>query len=167
MNTASASTTSSTGIRIPGAPGFGSLPGAGEKLAPRLLAELGADRRVFDDPEALQCYAGAAPVTYQSGGKRRVLFRRACTTTLRATVHLWANLSRVRSPWAQAYYRQKRAQGMSHAAALRCLAMRWLKMLWKMWMDRQPYDADRHLRDQTSHGSWVIALIQKPVPQPN
>jgi transposase len=166
MNTASASTTSSTGIRIPGAPGFGSLPGAGEKLAPRLLAELGADRRVFDDPEALQCYAGAAPVTYQSGGKRRVLFRRACTTTLRATVHLWANLSRVRSPWAQAYYRQKRAQGMSHAAALRCLAMRWLKMLWKMWMDRQPYDADRHLRDQTSHGSWVIALIPPAVSQP-
>jgi transposase len=146
---------------------FGSLPGAGEKIAPRLLAELGADRRVFDDPEALQCYAGTAPVTYQSGGKRRVVFRRACNTTLRATVHLWANLSRAKCPWAQAYYLQKREQGMNHAAALRCLAMRWLKILWKMWTERKPYDADRHLRDQTSHGSWVIALIQKPVPQPN
>lgn len=145
---------------------FGSLPGAGEKLAPRLLAELGADRSVFTDPEALQCFAGAAPVTYQSGGKRRVLFRRACNPTLRATVHLWADCSRARSPWAQAYYQQKREQGMGHAAALRCLAMRWLKILWKMWMERKPYDADRHLRNQTSHGSWVIALMPQAEPQP-
>ena len=34
---------------------FGSLPGAGEKLAPRLLAELGADREVFDSPEGGAC----------------------------------------------------------------------------------------------------------------
>ena len=146
---------------------FGSLPGAGEKLAPRLLAELGSDRRVFDNPQALQCYAGAAPLTQQSGGKRRVLFRRACNTTLRATVHLWADHSRVKSPWAQAYYRQKRDQGMDHAAALRCLAMRWLKILWKMWTERQTYDADRHLRDQTRHGSWVIRLIPQPAPRPD
>jgi len=145
---------------------FGSLPGAGEKLAPRLLAELGADRSVFADSEALQCFAGAAPVTYQSGSKRRVLFRRACNPTLRATVHLWADRSRMTSPWAEAYYRQKKEQGMGHAAALRCLAMRWLKILWKMWMERKPYDADRHLRDQTSHGSWVIALLPQAEPQP-
>jgi transposase len=138
---------------------FGSLPGAGEKLAPRLLAEVGADRRVFDDPQALQCYAGAAPVTWQSGQTRRVKIRRACNTWLRATVHLWADHSRIKSAWAEAYYRQKRTQGMGHAAALRCLAMRWLKILWKMWTDRQTYDADRHLRDQTRHGSWIISLM--------
>jgi transposase len=140
---------------------FGSLPGAGEKLAPRLLAELGADRRVFDDPEALQCYAGAAPITWKSGQTRRVMIRRACNTMLRATVHLWADRSRIKSPWAEAYYRQKRNQGMAHAAALRCLAMRWLKILWKMWTERQTYDAERHLRDQTRHGSWVISLLPK------
>jgi len=43
---------------------FGSLPGAGAKLAPRLLAELGDDRERFDSHEALQCYAGTAPVSY-------------------------------------------------------------------------------------------------------
>jgi hypothetical protein len=62
--------------------------------------------------------------------------------------------------------RQEYQNDTFNAAALRCLAMRWLKILWKMWMERQPYDADRHLRDQTSHGSWVIALIPPAVSQP-
>jgi transposase len=144
---------------------FGSLPGAGEKIAPRLLAELGADREIFQDPEALQCFAGAAPVTKQSGRTRFVVIRRACNMFLRATLHLWADRSRVKSPWADAYYWQKRKQGMNHAAALRCLAMRWLKILWKMWVERRPYDGERHLRDQLKHGSWVIALMPQPVVQ--
>ena len=146
---------------------FGSLPGAGEKLAPRLLSELGADREAFDGPEALQCYAGAAPVTQQSGRTRRVFIRRACNKTLRATVHLWADCSRAKCPWAEAYYRQKRERGKGHAAALRCLAMRWLKILWKMWTDRTAYDGERHLRDQVQHGSWVIALMPASPVQPN
>ena len=41
---------------------FSSLPGAGPKLAPRLLAECGTDREKLDDPQAMQCLAGTAPV---------------------------------------------------------------------------------------------------------
>jgi transposase len=144
---------------------FGSLPGAGPKLAPRLLAELGAIREVFDDAEALQCYAGAAPLTQQSGGRRFVKMRRACNMYLRATVHLWADRSRVKAPWAEVYYQQKRRQGHGHADALRCLGMRWLKILWKMWTQRTTYDGDRHLRDQIKHGSWVISLMPQSVAQ--
>lgn len=146
---------------------FGSLPGAGDKIASRLLAELGADRQVFQDPQALQCYAGAAPVTHQSGSMRRVVFRHACNKMLRSTVHLWADHSRVKAPWAEAYYQHKRERGMGHAAALRCLAMRWLKVLWKMWNERSVYDPDRHTRDQVKHGSWVITLIPTTSTQPN
>ena len=138
---------------------FGSLPGAGVKLAPRLLGELGADRQVFDSPQALQCYAGTAPVTRQSGKRCAAKIRRACNRTLRATVHLWADLSRQECAWAQAYYLHKKEQGKSHAQALRCLGQRWLKILWRMWRDRKPYDEARHLLNQTQHGSWVIGLI--------
>jgi len=138
---------------------FGSLPGAGEKLAPRLLAELGDDRQRFDSPEALQCHAGTAPVSYQSGHFKKVRFRRACHKVLRHTVHLWANLSRVKCPWAQAYYQKKRAEGQSHACALRCLGQRWLKILWKMWQTRAPYDPELHQRNQLTHGSWVLGLL--------
>jgi len=138
---------------------FGSLPGAGQKLAPRLLAELGDDRERFDSSDVLQSYAGTAPVSYQSGQIKKVRFRRACQKVLRHTVHLWANLSRAESPWAEAYYRKKRADGQSHACALRCLGQRWLKILWKMWQTGARYDAELHQRNQVGHGSWVIALL--------
>jgi transposase len=138
---------------------FGSLPGAGDKLAPRLPAELGDDRERFDSPEALQCHAGTAPVSYQSGHMKKVCFRRACRKVLRHTVHLWAHLSREKCPWAEAYYQKKRAEGQGHACALRCLGQRWLKILWKMWQTHTKYDAELHQRNQLKHGSWVLALM--------
>jgi len=145
---------------------FGSLPGAGPKLAARLLGEIGADRARFDDPQGLQCFAGTAPVSEQSGKKRLTFIRWACDKYLRATVHLWADLSRQYCAWAQAYYQTKKDQGMSHAAALRCLGQRWLKILWKMWQDHACYDEALHTRNQVRHGSWVIALLsQAPDPQ--
>jgi len=137
---------------------FDSLPGAGPKLAPRLLAELGDDRERFDSPEALQCHAGTAPVSYQSGKVCQVRFRRACHKRLRHIVHLWANLSRRTCPWAEVYYKQKREEGQSHACALRCLGQRWLKILWKMWQTHTRYDPELHQRNQLKHGSWVIGM---------
>jgi transposase len=138
---------------------FGSLPAAGPKLAPRLLAELGDDRNRFDSAQALQCHAGTAPISYQSGQINKVRFRRACHKILRHTVHLWANLTRAVCPWAEAYYQKKRAEGKSHACALRCLGQRWLKILWKIWQTRTRYDPELHQRNQVKHGSWVIALM--------
>ena len=138
---------------------FDSLPGAGPKLAPRLLGELGANRQVFARAEDLQCYAGTAPVTYQSGKRRWAQVRRACNATLRASVHLWADESRRWCAWAQAYYQKKREEGHRHAEALRALGQRWLKILWKMWQEHATYDEARHLLDQTRHGSWVIGLL--------
>lgn len=135
---------------------FGSLPGAGQKLAPRLLGEIGGDRGQFDSPEALQCYAGTAPVTRQSGKSHWVCIRLACNKVLRATVHLWADLSRQYCAWAQAYYQQKREQGKKHAAALRCLGQRWLKILWTLWQRRESYNETLHTQNQVKHGSWVL-----------
>jgi len=100
---------------------FGSLPGAKEKLGPRLLAELGSVREIFPDAQSLMCVAGVSPVSYQSGQIRKSHIRWACNRVLRATVHLWADESRRTCAWAQAYYQAKRAQGHSHASALRCL----------------------------------------------
>jgi transposase len=131
---------------------FGSLPGAGAKLAPRLLAELGADRTRFRDPQALQCYAGTAPISFRSGQVHRVTLRRACNKHLRAAVHLWADLSRPACDWAREYYRRHRDRGQSHACALRCLGQRWLRILWAMWQRRTTYDEARHLADQRRYG---------------
>jgi transposase len=140
---------------------FGSLPGAGRKIAPRLLGEMGSIRQRFCEARELQAYAGTAPVTHQSGQSRHVVFRHACNKHLRAAVQFLADLSRSQCVWAQVYYQRKRDQGASHAAALRCLGQRWLKILWKMWQTRTTYDEGLHTRNQTQHGSWVVSLNQE------
>lgn len=143
---------------------FGSLPGAGPKLAPRLLSELGADRSRFSSAEVLQCYAGTAPIGFQSGQINRTHMRRACNLFLRQNVHLWASLSMRKSTWAYAYYLKHRKAGQSHSCALRCLGQRWLKILWKMWQSHTLYDADLHQRNQLKHGSWVLQFQEKTSP---
>lgn len=141
---------------------FGSLPGAGPKLAPRLLSELGSDRNVFESPQGLQCLAGTAPVSFQSGQISKVYIRRHCDKHLRNAIHLLSNLSRSQAPWAQQYYQAHRERGQSHACALRCLGQRWLKILWKMWQTRSAYDPDLHARNQQKHGSWLLTLTPNP-----
>ena len=132
-------------------------------LAPRLLGEIGGDPQRFDDTENLQCVAGTAPVSYQSGQIHKVRVRYQCNKVLRHTVHLWAGCCLRACPWAEVYYRQKRAEGKSHACALRCLGQRLLKILWRMIQTRTPYDPDLHAKNQQAHGSWVLQLIrQKP-----
>jgi transposase len=140
---------------------FGSLPGAGGKLAPRLMSELGSDRSLFENAQALQCYVGTAPVSFQSGQVRQAYVRFMCNKSFRHAVHLWADLSRKFCSWAQVYYQQLRAKGKSHASALRCLGQRWLKILWKMWQTKSLYDPNFHMANQLKHGSWVL-LIKAP-----
>ena len=130
------------------------------------MIELGADRELVASAQALQCYAGTAPVTKQSGKRRLVFLRRACNTVLRATVHLWADESRQACAWADAYYQRKKAQGQSHAQALRCLGQRWLKILWRMWHDRVPYDEASHMKSLARSGSWVLTLLPSAQPDP-
>lgn len=137
---------------------FGSLPGAGPKLAPRLLSEIGEDRARFESAEGLQAYAGTAPLTIKSGQIELHRVRFWCSPNLRAAVHLWAEHSRPRCAWAQAYYQAHRDKGHTHACALRCLGQRWLKILWKMWQTGTAYDEALHTRNQIKHGSWLIRL---------
>jgi transposase len=144
---------------------FGSLPGAKDKLAPRLLGEIGSKRQAFPDAQSLSCRAGTSPVSFQSGQLRKARIRWACNDFLRHTVHLWADLSRRTCLWAQLYYAAKREKGHSHASALRCLGKRWLKILWRMWQDRTAYDESIHLQSLQEHGSFVAKLLTAPPTQ--
>ena len=137
---------------------FGSLPGAGEKTAPQLLSEIGSDRDLYKDPQSLQCMAGTAPVNYQSGQIHKVMLRRRCNKMLRRTIHFLALNSRATSPWAATYYDALRERGKTHTQALRSLGQRWLKIIWKMWQTRTCYDPELHMKNQLSHGSWVLKL---------
>jgi transposase len=140
---------------------FGSLPGAKQVLAPRLLGAVGNDPDRYGSQEVLQSIAGTAPVSYQSGQINKVRVRWLCDKFMRHTVHLWANCFRKASVWGQTYYRKKRREGMSHAAALRCLGQRLLKILFRMLQTKMPYDAELHARSQQKHGSWVLKLVNQ------
>lgn len=137
---------------------FGSLPGAGAKLAPRLLAEIGSDRALYESAQSLQCISGTAPVSFQSGKISKVQMRRACNLHLRHTLHLLADLSRAQCGWAKVYYDQVKARGKTHAQALRCLGQRWLNIIYRMWQDRTHYNGELHTKNQLQHGSWVLQI---------
>src|SRR5580704_1989715 len=138
---------------------FGSLPGAGPKIAPRLLSEIGDDRDRFQgDVQNLQCLAGTGPVTKRSGKLWESHQRWACSKPLRLVLQLFSEHTFTQCAWAEIYYRTHRAKDQSHAGALRCLAHRWLKIIYKMWLERTPYDPELHHRNQLKHGSWVFEL---------
>jgi transposase len=124
---------------------FTPLPGAGEALAPRLLAAFGSDRDRFASAAELAQYSGIAPVTKQSGKTKIVHCRWACPTFLKQTFHEFANQSRTRSVWAGAYYEMLRERGCGHHAAVRALAFKWIRILFRCWKTRTAYDESIYL----------------------
>jgi len=134
---------------------FESLPGAGSKLAPRLACALGTDRTRFDSAQSLQQLSGTAPVTAQSGKRKQVHMRRACQRHFRCALHLFALQTLQRSAWSRAYYDLARARGQSHALALRNLANKWLKIIYRMWHNGDTYDEQRYIRQLVSKNSPV------------
>ena len=137
-------------LQHPLAPVFSSLPGAGVYLAPALLAKVGEDPSRFPSPASLQMLAGTCPVTEASGKRRLIKFRRACDHEFRTIAQQWARASLPESPWAQMYFQQIRIRCSNDAHAYRCLANRWLTVLWTLWQTQTPYDEDRHLKDRAA-----------------
>lgn len=129
---------------------FASLPGAGDILAPSLLAKFGEDRQRYPTPQRLQSVAGTCPVTRSSGKSKFVTFRHACDREFRWIVQQWARSSLKQSVWANTYFLTIRPNCRSISHAYRCLGNRWLAIAWRIWQDRVPYDEDRHLRQRAS-----------------
>ena len=135
---------------------FSALPGAGPSLAPRLLVAFGEQRDRFDSAAALQKYAGIAPVTERSGKKHWVHWRWQCSTFLRQTFVEWAAQTINKSFWAGAYYRQQRAKGCRHQAAIRALAFKWIRILYRCWQTRTLYNESVYLKALKRPGSPLL-----------
>lgn len=132
---------------------FASLPGAGELLAPALLSKFRDCRRRFPTAAVAQAIAGTSPVTKQSGKKRRVQFRRACDREFRYFATQFARSSVKRAPWAAAYFATVRPRCEKASQAYRCLANRWIGIIWRLWTDRVEYDEAVHLRNRLARRS--------------
>ena len=121
-----------------------SFPRAGRICAAAILAELGDVRERFPTADQLAAEAGACPVTHASGKRRGVVFRWACNQRLRARLTCFADNSRHASPWAADVYKRARDRGCDHPHAIRILARAWIRVLWRAWTDRAPYDPALH-----------------------
>ena len=136
---------------------FSALPGAGPTLAPRLLVAFGEQRERYKNAADVQKYSGVAPVTERSGKKHWVHWRWQCPTFLRQTFVEWAAQTINKSFWAGEYYRQQRAKGSTYQAAVRALAFKWIRILYRCWQTRTPYDEVAYLKALERRGSLLLA----------
>jgi transposase len=133
------------GKAFPGGEIYLSMPGLGDRLAARVAGEIGEHWNQFTTPNALQCYAGRAPVTRRSGRSEFTIARRlAYNRYLGEAVQQWAFCSLTRSAWAREFYDAKITKGDNHHTALRKLANRWLEVLWHCLRLGVLYDEDIH-----------------------
>ncbi len=131
---------------------FNSLPVHGTFTVAMLLAAFGQDREGAPSWRELAALWGVGPVTKQSGRSRSVKRRRACNhLILQGLLYFAHNTAFTTGCWAAQYYQAKREQGAEHYTTLRCLAQRWVKLLYRLWKDGVPYceqlhQANRQLR---------------------
>ena len=85
-----------------------------------------------------------APVAIESGKRKVACFRWACDKRLRDACTTLADSSRHHHPWAHDVYQRARARGHDHPHAIRILGRAWLRIIWRIWQNRQPYDPTRH-----------------------
>jgi transposase len=135
---------------------FASLPGAGIVFTPRLLAAFGEDRDRFHSAAEVQQYSGVAPVTERSGQKSWVHWRWQCSTFVRQTFVEWAAKTIRSSFWAGAYYQQQRNKGATHQMAVRALAFKWIRILYRCWQSHTPYNETVYLQALQSRGSNLV-----------
>ena len=139
---------------------YETFPGAGPVYAPRLLTALGTDRSRWESPADLQCYSGIAPVTEKSGKSCWVHRRLACSNFVRQTFHEFAAQSIRYSTWARAYYDQMRGRGLRHPAAVRTLAFKWIRIIYRCWRDHKPYDEHIHLKSLRAKQSPLLKDVK-------
>ena len=130
---------------------FRSLPRAGKRLAPRLLAEIGDIRERYADAAKLQALAGTSPVIFQSGTYTKIHRRYACIKPLRNAMYQFAWQTTQSEAWAWEYYQRKRKEGKSHSVAVRALANTWMRILHAMWFKREPYQRKTFELAQQQH----------------
>lgn len=142
--------------RHPDFPLCQTLPGAGPVCAPRLLVAFGAPRERSACAAALQPCAGIAPVTERRGQTSWVHWRFPCPPFRRQTCVAWAAAAIRHAFWARVSDHQQRAKGNAHQAAVRALACKWLRMLFRCWQERTPYKESVYLQALTRRGSALL-----------
>lgn len=141
---------------LPDAELYKSLPGTGPCLAPRLLVAMGENRSRFTSASEIQMSAGIAPVTERSGQKCWVHWRYQCSKFTRQSFIEWAAKSVHQSYWAGIYYQQQRSKGNTHQSSIRSLAFKWIRVLYRCWKTKEPYNESKYLKALRDRNSPLL-----------
>lgn len=140
---------------------FAQLPGAGAALGPRLLATFALEGPQLASAAAAQCSFGVAPVIVASGQRCWIRRRFNSNQFLHQTLVEWAGQTIRFCPWSKAYYEHARDRGKGHWSALRSLAFKWVRILWKCWSNHTPYDPKRYLQSLLNRHSSIAVRAQQ------
>jgi transposase len=140
---------------------FTSFPFAGAALAPRLMVAFGTNRERFKNATDVHNTTGISPVKRESGKAKSTAWRAVCPKFLRQTFHEYANMSIRKSIWARAYYQMQRDRGNDHHAAIRALAFKWIRIMFRCWQARQAYDELHYLSVLQHRHSPLLEYISK------
>ncbi len=143
--------------KMPDATLFESSPGTGPCLAPRLLAAIGEDRSRFNSALEIQNYAGLSLVTDRSGQSHWVHWRWQCAKFVRQSFIEWAEKSVYQSYRTGLYYAKQKAKGKSHQQSVRALAYKWVRIVYKCWKSKTPYDESKYLKALEARNSPLFA----------
>jgi hypothetical protein len=157
---------------LPNAEIYRSLPGLGERLAPRMAAFFGKIPADNFACKAEACaYFGQSPVTLSSGGhdgrppgggakkkarrpvKKTVTKRRSCNSKARHSAYLWSRamacLSEVNAPWQRKYLAKLKESGDGSATRYRKLGKKMIAILYTCLESNQPYSLEVY--EKNSH----------------
>ena len=76
---------------------------------------------------------------------------------LRQSFPEYAGESIKHSFWARAYYESQRAKGKSHQAAVRALAYKWMRIIYRCWQSRTPDNEVTYLESLRRKGSPLLS----------
>lgn len=140
---------------------FDSLPQAGEVSAPRLLAAMGTNRQRFESAIELANFAGISPVVEESGTQSWTHWRFRCNKIVRQSFVEWTFLTLRASFWAEELYKKLKARGKTHSVAVRAIAFKWIRIIFRMWKDKTPYSEARYLKALQKSGSPLMGGVQQ------
>jgi transposase len=141
---------------------FAALPGSGTVYSARLLAAFGSRRELFQSAEAMLNFSGIAPVLKRSGQACTVHRRYARPLFLHQSFIEYANESIRHSLWARAFYQMHKAAQKTHWVIIRALAYKWIRILFRCWQERTPYDEIRYLKSLQKSSSPLLPFLAQP-----
>jgi len=103
--------------------------------------------------------ANSHTILVRSGNGSRVAMRRACPKFVRQTFHEYAAHSIVKSAWARAYYESQIEAKKTHHAAVRALAFKWIRIMFRCWKDGKTYDEQAYVAALQKKNSPLASLL--------